>query len=317
MIDGCPSGLKIDLNLIRQELHRRKPGQKHTSQRQEKDCFEILSGVKDQITLGSPISVIVYNEDVQSSCYQEHETIYRPGHADITYHQKYGLYEQKGGGRASARETVGRVIAGAIAKCFLVSFKITITSTIDSIKGIKDPKQWDEILKKATLAQDSVGGVITTTVTSVPPNLGQPIYYKMEAMLANAMLSLPSTKGFEIGEGFASAKMQGSEHNDPLGVAHSNHSGGTLGGITTGDPLVFKVAFKPISSIGKTQQTIDHHKKPCLFKGQSKGRHDPCPVLRALVIVEAMTAIVLADAILLDRLTRVEPLVDQGFNCLT
>lgn len=312
VIDGCPAGIKISKSKLISALKKRRPGQKFTSPRKESDFPIILSGVFKGITLGSPISVLVYNEDVKSGSYHSHKHLFRPGHADYTYFKKYGVYDHRGGGRASARETVGRVIAGEIAKAFLTHHNIKIKSRINSIGGNTDPKQWNALLEKAILEKDSLGGVIEVKVENVPVGLGQPIYYKMESMLANAMLSLPASKGFEIGKGFESTTMKGSEHNDPFivekdqVVTATNHCGGTLGGITTGMPLEFKVAFKPISTIKKIQQTVDRENKPQSFKGQSKGRHDPCPILRAVPIVEAMTATVLTDSLLMHRLTRKE-----------
>lgn len=337
VIDGCPAGIEISEEEINQELFFRRPGlNPHTSPRSEVDRVEILSGIFEGKTTGAPISLIIRNQDADSSQYDLLKNVYRPGHANFTYLEKYQIFDYRGGGRASARETAARVAAGAIAKKFLKHFDIDCVAFVSEIGGIKisPPSHLDlkalkekvrasslfcpdekaelviqDLLEKIKQEQDSIGGVITC-IAQVPPGLGDPVYGKLEAYLAFAMLSIPATKGFEIGDGFSASSKKGSEHNDLFDVFEgkifmkTNRAGGTLGGISTGDPLVFNVAFKPTSSIKKEQETLNLQKEKVSFSLPETSRHDPCVALRAPSIVEAMTALVLTDRFLANRLSR-------------
>ncbi|MBX7066397.1 MAG: chorismate synthase [Parachlamydiales bacterium] len=335
VIDGCPAGLSISKEEIDAELKVRQPGKSpYTSPRTEKDEAEILSGVFDGKTTGAPIAIVIWNKDADSSKYEPIKNLLRPGHANFTYLQKYGIFDYRGGGRSSARETAARVAAGAVAKKLLAHYDIEICAFVAEIGGIAinepnieaphklrkkilanplfcpDAKATEKMMKaieKAKDEGDSLGGILQC-IAKLPVGLGDPVYGKLEAKLASAMLSLPATKGFEIGSGFAAARMKGSEHNDAFDVDENgqittvtNYAGGTLGGISTGLPLTFRVAFKPTSSIKKQQDTVDlkGSKKP--FKLPEGSRHDPCVAIRAVPILEAMTALVLADALLFNR----------------
>jgi len=336
VIDGCPAGLPLTKEEIDEELTRRQPGgSPYTSPRAEKDEAQILSGIFQGKTTGAPIAIVIWNKDADSSKYEPIKNLLRPGHANFTYLQKYGIFDYRGGGRSSARETAARVAAGAVAKKLLAHFEVEICAFVAEIGGIAmaepnldslpklrkkmlaspvfcpDAKAADKMMKKieeAKLEGDSLGGILQCAVSHLPVGLGDPVYGKLEANLASAMLSLPATKGFEIGSGFAAARMKGSEHNDTFDVDEkgnitttTNYAGGTLGGISTGLPLIFRVAFKPTSSIQKPQKTVNlkGEKKP--FKLPEGSRHDPCVAIRAVPIIEAMTALVLADALLLNR----------------
>ncbi|MEM7174622.1 MAG: chorismate synthase [Chlamydiota bacterium] len=339
VIDGCPAGLSISEEEINAELKRRAPGKgPFTSPRAEPDRVQIFSGIFNGQTTGAPISLIIFNRDADPKKYEPIKHLMRPGHANFTYLKKYGIFDYRGGGRASARETACRVAAGAVAKKLLAHFAIDLIAYIEQI-GDKKIRNCDEIafdaLQKsarcspifcpdpieekkmcAALAAikregDSFGGVIACRSTALPIGLGDPVYEKLEANLAKAMLSLPATKGIEIGAGFCAAQMKGSEHNDPFTLDPSgkitpttNQSGGTLGGISTGLPLLFRVAFKPTSSIAKVQQTVDTAGNPRPFSLPAGSRHDPCVAIRAVPIVEAMTALVLADALLANRIAQ-------------
>ncbi|MBN2086717.1 chorismate synthase [Candidatus Peregrinibacteria bacterium] len=296
VIDGCPAGIKITEKDIQKELDRRKPGQgKLTTPRKESDKAEILSGIFEEKTTGTPISILVRNNNQQSKDYKNIKNLYRPGHADFTYDMKYGFRDYRGGGRASARETIGRVAAYAIAKKIIPTIKI-------NAKLIEpNPRLIEEVKKQG----DSIGGLIECTIKNVPAGLGSPVFDKLDARLAGAMLSIPGSKGFEIGSGFKSAQMRGSENNDALVsekkkvITKTNNSGGMLGGISNGMDIVFRVAFKPTSSIAIKQQTVD-------TKGNNKtieiqGRHDPCIAVRAIPIVEAMAGLVLTDEYLIQK----------------
>jgi len=299
VIDGCPAGLRLSEKEIQKELDKRKPGQsKLTTKRIEADKVEILSGVFNNITTGTPISLIVRNADKRSKDYEKIKNLYRPGHADFTYDMKYGFRDYRGGGRASARETVGRVAVLAIAKKLIPKIKITTKLLEPSLKEV-------EAVKKQG---DSIGGLIECTIKNVPAGLGSPVFNKLDARLAQAMLSIPGTKGFEVGSGFKSVKMKGSEHNDEFTlkngkvVTATNNAGGILGGISNGMDIIFRVAFKPTSSIAKKQNTVDSKGKKKTI--EVKGRHDPCIALRAAPIVEAMAALVLADEYLINKTSR-------------
>lgn len=305
VIDGCPAGVLLSEKDIQVEMSRRAPGKSpFTSPRKEADLAEIYSGVFEGKTTGAPISIIIFNKDADSSKYEPIKHLLRPGHANYTYLAKYGIFDYRGGGRASARETVGRVAAGAVAKKFLKGFGIVPEAKILEIGGFTEPKKMEKALEKAMLEKDSLGGIVEGWVENMPIGLGEPIFEKIEAKLAKAMLSLPAVKGFEIGAGFSAAKMRGSACNDLFYkkkgkiALKTNHSGGTLGGITTGMPLSFRVAFKPPSSIPQPQETLTIDGKKATFNLPEGSRHDPCVVIRALSVVEAMTALVLADAVL-------------------
>lgn len=334
VIDGCPAGLQIDESFIQNELNRRRPGQSAiTTSRNEQDVFEILSGTIDHITTGAPLSFFVVNVDTKSKDYNSLKDTYRPSHADYTYEQKYGIRDISGGGRSSARETIARVIAGAVAKLFLKQYNIEIAAYVSSIASIQCNKNYmelnlantenslvrcpDETISNLMIAAiesaknegDSLGGVITCIAKKVPVGLGEPVYDRLEADLAKAMLSINATKGFEIGSGFTGSKMKGSEHNDVFETVNgevktkTNFSGGVQGGISNGMDIYFNIAFKPTSTIYKEQNTINTKGEHTTLK--MEGRHDPCVVPRAVPIVEAMCAIVLADHLLRNRTTRI------------
>ncbi len=332
IVDGCPAQLELTEADLQPQLDRRRPGQnKLTTPRQESDTVTILSGIENGKTLGTPIGLFVPNQDQRPKDYQAMADIPRPSHADYTYRVKYGITTASGGGRASARETIGRVAAGAIAEKFLqhrygveiiayVSSVGTITAGPVNFESITRPEVDATLIrcpdhgaaeKMATLVaavrdeKDSVGGIITCVIRGAPAGWGDPVFDKLEARLAQAMLSLPATKGFEIGSGFAGTALRGSQHND-LFVAQrtklttaTNQSGGVQGGISNGTPIIFRVAFKPPATIGKAQDTVDYSGQAVRL--EAKGRHDPCVVPRAVPIVEAMTALILADCALLQQ----------------
>ena len=302
VIDGCPAGIELTEDDLNQELAKRAPGLSPlTSPRKETDQAELLSGVFEGKTTGTPISILIPNLDFDSTKYEPIKHLLRPGHANYTYLKKYGIFDYRGGGRASARETACRVAAGAVAKKFLLPYGILPKAVLKEVGG---QLKYKDLLEKTRAEGDSLGGIVEVTVADLPAGLGEPVYGKMEALLAQAMLSLPASKGFEMGTGFASARMRGSEHNDCFienGKTETNHAGGTLGGITSGMPLIFRVAFKPTSSIVKGQKTTTLDGKLAYFEIPSGSRHDPCVALRAVPVVEAMTALVLADTLLLNR----------------
>jgi chorismate synthase len=325
VIDGCPPNLDITAEEIQVELDRRKPGQSRiTTQRKEEDQVEILSGVFEGKTLGTPISMLVWNKDARSADYEEMRVKYRPSHADFTYDAKYGIRNWKGGGRASARETIGRVAAGAVAQKLLqLAAGVEIVAYVNQVQGITadiDPstvtrEQVDqnivrcpesataekmiELIDGARKEGDSLGGVVEVVARNVPVGLGDPVFDKLEADLAKAMLSLPASKGFEVGSGFRGLDMLGSEHNDPFYMdgervrTETNRSGGIQGGISNGEDIVLRVAFKPTATILKEQKTVDIDGNETMLKG--RGRHDPCVLPRAVPMVEAMVGLVLAD----------------------
>ena len=293
VIDGCPSQLRLDFDFIESELRRRKTAQTATaSQRKEPDRIEWLSGLLDGVTLGTPIAFMVRNEDAKSSDYEALKDVYRPSHADFTYEQKYGVRDWRGGGRASARTTLPIVVAGAIAKQILKDKDITIAAEVTFMGDAEQARK----------EGDTVGGIVECRIMGVPAGLGEPMFGKFSAELAHAMFSLPAVKGFEIGDGFASAKMKGSEANDTFinkdGIITTltNQSSGIQGGITNGNDVVFRVAFKPIPSIAKPQQTVNRAGESCTIT--IEGRHDVCALPRALVLVEALAAMVTVDAML-------------------
>ena len=324
-IDGCPPGIEITENEIQFELNRRRPGQSEiTTQRKESDIAEILSGVFEGKSLGSPIHISVTNEDAKSKDYEPLKNIYRPSHADYTYDAKYGIRNWKGGGRASARETIGRVAAGAIAKKILkMKYDLEIIGYVKSIKDITAKVNTDTVtlndveknivrcpdnktattminkIKEVRKQGDSLGGTVELVCRNVPVGLGSPVFDKLEADLAKALLSLPACKGFEVGSGFNGTKLMGSEHNDEFYMNNdvvrtkTNNSGGIQGGITNGENIILRAAFKPTGTIIKSQQTVTNDGQEIEFKG--RGRHDPCVLPRAVPIVESMVAIVLLD----------------------
>ena len=336
VIDGVPPRLALDLAAVQAQLDRRRPGQSRiATPRDEPDQVEVLSGLQDGLTLGTPLAMLVRNRDQRPGDYGTLQDVPRPSHADYTYQQKYGIRAASGGGRASARETIARVAAGAVAEQWLrASFGTEIVAWVESVAdvdaGPSDHAAVDRAAVDATMVrcpdpaaagrmiaaidaarqdQDSVGGVVGCVCRGVPAGLGEPVFAKLEALLAQAMLSLPAVKGFEIGSGFGGTRLRGSAHNDAfvarsdgaLGTA-TNRSGGVQGGISNGEPVVFRVAFKPPATIAKTQRTAD-------FGGQAvdlaaPGRHDPCVVPRAVPIVEAMAALVLADCALMQAARR-------------
>jgi len=330
VVDGCPAGLEISVEEIESELSRRRPSSYYGS-RDEKDAPEILSGVFEGKTLGSPIAIIVRNANQQSGDYDEIKDIFRPGHADFTWSAKYGIRDHRGGGRSSGRETLCRVAAAAIAKKFLALHGITVRAWTSSIAGLTLPSpnedgfDFDEIernplrvpSKKGALDAmakieelrnegDSAGGVISCLVSGVPAGLGEPVFDKLDARLAAAVLSIGACKGIEFGAGLAAAALKGSENNDaPCGDGKfaTNNCGGVLGGISSGQEIFFKAAFKPTPSIGKKQKVLDRQGN--IRETEIKGRHDVCIVPRAVPVVEAMAALVLADFVLLARCARI------------
>jgi chorismate synthase len=329
IIDGVPAGFHVDLEAIQMELDRRKPGQsKIVTQRKESDSVELLSGVFEGKTTGTPIGFLIKNEDAKSKDYSHLKDNYRPSHADFTYDQKYGFRDYRGGGRASARETACRVVAGALAKQFLRTLNIEIHAFVDQVGPIQmdrhEPINFGQIedtvvrcpnpeLAKEMIAYiedikkagDTIGGSIRCLALNVPAGLGEPVFDKLHADLGKAMLSINAVKGFEIGSGFQSITMKGSEHNDLFIENHqtaSNHSGGIQGGISNGQTIDFRVAFKPVATIIQKQKSINKAGEEIELEG--KGRHDPCVVPRAVPIVEAMCAMVLFDNWLLNKSRR-------------
>ncbi len=325
IVDGCPAGLEISEDEIQKELDRRKPGQSHiTTPRKEQDIIHIFSGVFAGKTTGTPILLLAYNADMRPEDYNELKNLYRPSHADFTYMMKYGLRDFRGSGRASARETLARVAAGAIAKKYLkLTLNIDILSYVEQVGSIKteidykkvyleeiekniircpDQKKALDMIKLIENIKnegDSIGGVIRGVIRQVPPGLGEPVFDKLSADLGKAMLSINAVKGFEVGSGFAGVHLKGSEHNDSFEIKNetirmkTNHAGGTLGGISTGEDIYFRVAFKSVSTISKKQQTVNYQKQTVSL--QAAGRHDPCVLPRAVPIVDAMSALVIMD----------------------
>lgn len=335
VIDGCPAGLDICEEDINQELDLRSPGKNaFTSPRREKDHCEIMSGVFEGKSTGAPLSIIIPNKDADSTKYEPIKDLLRPGHANYTYLEKYGIFDHRGGGRASARETACRVAAGAVAKKLLKYHGIQVTAYLLQVAHVlamvqhtsdlrekvysnaiycPDASAAEEMMQAITTAKeegDSLGGVIEFIVQNLSVGLGDPVYEKLEANLAKAMMSLPASKGFEIGSGFGAAMMRGSEHNDSFhqnnGVISTgtNYAGGTLGGISTGMPLIARVAFKPTSSIMSAMSTVNIRGESAEFKLPEGSRHDPCVAIRAVPVVEAMAAIVVADALLMNCCAR-------------
>jgi chorismate synthase len=333
VVDGCPSRMTLSEADIQPQLDRRRPGQSRlTTDRKEADAVKILSGVENGQTLGTPIGLFVANRDQRPGDYRAMQAVPRPSHADFTYQMKYGIRASSGGGRSSARETIGRVAAGAIAEKYLRdAFGVEIVAWVQSVGEVAAPQidaetvsreavdatavrcphgetaeQMQAAIVAAREAADSLGGVVACVCRQVPLGLGEPVFDKFEARLAQAMMSIPATKGFEIGSGFAGTRMHGSRHNDPfvlksgrLGTV-TNFSGGIQGGISNGEPVFFRVAFKPPATIGIAQETVDFDGNPVVL--EAKGRHDPCVVPRAVPIVEAMAALVIIDLALRQKM---------------
>tara|TARA_R110002124_G_scaffold138576_6_gene302096 strand:+ start:27141 stop:28205 length:1065 start_codon:yes stop_codon:yes gene_type:complete len=328
IIDGCPAGLKIDFEAIAKEMQRRKPGQSAiVTQRKENDEVKFLSGIFEGVTTGTPIGFVIQNTNAKSKDYSHIKDSYRPSHADYTYDKKYGNRDYRGGGRSSARETASRVVAGAIAKQLLKDIKIT--AYVSGVGSLQLKKNYSEVdfseieknpvrcadkemaskmeahIKDIKKQGDTIGGVITCVIQNVPVGLGEPVFDKLHATLGMAMLSINAVKGFEYGSGFSGTQLLGSEHNDtfnPDGTTKTNFSGGVQGGISNGEDIYFKVAFKPVATIMKSQETIDKDGNSVAMEG--RGRHDPCVVPRAVPIVEAMAALVMADFWLLNKLSK-------------
>ncbi|GLU44691.1 chorismate synthase [Allomuricauda sp. NBRC 101325] len=329
VIDGCPAGIPLDEVMIQNELDRRKPGQSAiVTQRKEPDTVEIYSGVFEGVTTGTPIGFAIHNTNQKSHDYSHIKDSYRPSHADYVYDQKYGFRDYRGGGRSSARETASRVVAGAIAKQFLSEIKINaFVSQVGELKmetpyqeldfaniesnPVRCPdtemaKKMEDYIKSIKKEGDTVGGVITCVIQNVPIGLGEPVFDKLHARLGEAMLSINAVKGFEYGSGFSGVAMKGSEHNDVYntdGTTKTNRSGGIQGGISNGMDIYFNVAFKPVATVLQAYDTIN--KEGEMVSTQGKGRHDPCVVPRAVPIVEAMAALVLADYALLARTNKI------------
>jgi chorismate synthase len=299
VIDGCPPGMDLAETDIQPFLDRRRPGTSPlSSQRQEKDRVEILSGIFEGKTTGAPIALMVRNENQKSKDYEDLREKFRPGHADFTYQEKYGIRDHRGGGRSSGRETIGRVAAGAVALKYLSARGITIRSMISAVHGKTSPADIEQEILKARDAGDSVGGIAEIVARGCPAGLGDPVFGKLDAQLADAMMGIGAVKGVEIGDGFAAAGRFGSENNDQMTADgfSSNHAGGILGGISTGQDIVVRIAVKPTPSITKHQQTRDIHGQ--MVEISVGGRHDPCIVPRILPVAEAMMALVLMDCLL-------------------
>ncbi|MBL6647866.1 MAG: chorismate synthase [Flavobacteriaceae bacterium] len=326
VIDGCPPGITLDLKLIENEMQRRKPGQSSiVTQRKEEDSVTFYSGIFEGKTTGTPIGFLIHNKDQKSKDYSHIKETYRPSHADYVYDKKYGHRDYRGGGRSSARETACRVVAGAIAKQIIKEIKITaFVSSVGEIKVDKDYNSLDfsnieknpvrcadpiaavemeKYIKEIRKEGDTIGGVVTCVIENCPIGIGEPVFDKLHAELGKAMLSINAVKGFEFGSGFNGTKLKGSEHNDSFesnGTTKTNNSGGIQGGISNGMDIYFSVAFKPVATIMKSQKTIDSSNNEVEMSG--KGRHDPCVVPRAVPIVEAMSALVILDYILINNI---------------
>jgi len=337
VLDGLPAGMKIDYDFVQNELNRRRPGQSSVvSSRNESDEVEFLSGIFNEYSLGTPIAFIVRNREFNSKDYSHLKDMYRPSHADFTYDKKYGLRDYNGGGRASARETVARVIGGALAKQLLSNLDISITAYVNSIGSVTLDKPYFKLnldtiensevrcpdkeaskkmigaINQTSKQGDTLGGEITCVISNVPIGLGEPVFNKLNADIAKAIMSINAVKGFEIGSGFSATQMKGSEHNDLFESVKgkiqtkTNFSGGIQGGISDGEDIYFKAAFKPVATLMKDQQSVDTQGNNVIIKG--KGRHDVTVVPRAVPIVEAMAALVIADHLLLNKIARLDKL---------
>ena len=333
VIDGCPAGITIDESFIQQQLDKRKPGQSRlVTQRKESDQAKIISGVFEGLTTGTPIAALFLNEGARSSDYSEIKDKYRPSHADYTYDIKYGVRDYRGGGRSSARETTGRVFAGAIAQLFLKTYGIEVSAYVSQVGSLRVEKNYQELnlaetwnnpvhcadpklavemaklIDEVRMAGDTIGGIVTGVIRGCPAGLGEPVFDRLHADLGKAMLSINAAKGFEYGAGFAGVKERGSKANDPFILADGkivttqNFSGGIQGGISNGMDIYFNVAFKPVATIMQTQSTVNKAGEAVEFKG--RGRHDPCVLPRAVAIVEAMAAVTIVDHLLRHRASR-------------
>jgi len=335
VIEGCPAGLKIDEEKIRLEMQRRKPGQsKITTQRKEEDEIQILSGVFEGISTGTPIGIVIPNSDQKSKDYAHISDKFRPSHADYTYFEKYGIRDYRGGGRSSARETAARVAAGAIAKQLLATKGVSVQAFVSQVGDLTLEKSYQELdlskaeenivrcpdpetaekmidlIESVRLERDTIGGVVTCVIKNTPVGIGEPVFDRLHAELGKAMLSINAVKGFEYGSGFEGVKMRGSQHNDSFvkegEKIHTltNHSGGIQGGISNGEDIYFRVAFKPVATIMQDQESLNEAGESVIVSG--KGRHDPCVVPRAVPIVEAMAALVIVDYILLAKSNKLQ-----------
>lgn len=333
IIDGCPAGVTLDLEAIQVEMARRRPGQSAiVTQRKEGDVVEILSGVFEGQTTGTPISMVIFNADARSKDYSHIADKFRPSHADYTYQVKYGIRDYRGGGRSSARETAARVAAGAIAKQWLSSIGISIRAWVSQVGEVAMPGEpqsyslesiesnpvrcpepetaakMETLIRQVRKEGDTIGGIVSGWIEGVPPGLGEPAFDKLHADLAKAMMSINAAKGFEYGSGFEGVSMRGSQHNDSFYMeegkvrTRSNHSGGIQGGISNGEAIYFRTAFKPVATIVQEQDSLNEAGEKVSVQG--KGRHDPCVVPRAVPIVEAMAALVIADHMLRQRTTQ-------------
>lgn len=338
VLEGCPAGLEIDEEFIQHELGRRKPGQsKITTQRKEEDKIQILSGVFEGKATGTPIAMVVFNEDQRSKDYSHIADKYRPSHADYTYQEKYGVRDYRGGGRSSARETLARVAAGAIAKLLLKKLGIEVISYVSQTGSLKLDKSYKELdlsktddnivrcpdpamaekmidlIDQVRKDQDTIGGIVSCVIKGCPVGLGEPVFDKLHAELGKAMLSINAVKGFEYGSGFEGIALRGSEHNDEFVVENgkvrtkTNFSGGIQGGLSNGEDIYFRVAFKPVATIMKDQDSVNEKGEAVTVSG--KGRHDPCVVPRAVPIVDAMAALVIADFYLRNRVIKLGSLI--------
>jgi chorismate synthase len=335
IIEGCPAGLQIDPDQIRDEMQRRKPGQsKITTQRKEEDEIQILSGIFEGQSTGTPIGIVIPNSDQKSKDYSHIADKFRPSHADYTYFEKYGVRDYRGGGRSSARETAARVAGGAIAKQFLATKGVTIQAFVSQVGDLSLQKNYTELdlsqaeenivrcpdpataekmielIDSVRLERDTIGGIVTCVIKNTPVGIGEPVFDRLHAELGKAMLSINAVKGFEYGSGFEGVKMRGSQHNDAFvkdgDTVHTttNHSGGIQGGISNGEDIYFRVAFKPVATIMQDQESLNESGETVIVSG--KGRHDPCVVPRAVPIVEAMAALVIADYVLLAKSNKLE-----------
>ncbi|MCS6974626.1 MAG: chorismate synthase [Cyclobacteriaceae bacterium] len=332
VIDGCPAGLEIDESFIQSELNRRKPGQSRlTTQRKEDDTFTILSGVFEGKSTGAPIALVIENKDARSKDYEHLKDTFRPSHADYTYEMKYGFRDYRGGGRSSARETAARVAAGAVAKLLLRKYNVAVQAYVSQVGHIEAPpyntlnlsqtesnavrcphgetaEKMMALIEEVRKSRDTIGGVVTGIIRGAPAGLGEPVFGKFHAELGRAMLSINAVKGFEIGSGFAGVAMRGSQHNDVFVKegetirTRTNYSGGVQGGITNGEDIYFRVAFKPVATIMQDQPSVDKEGNETTVSG--RGRHDPCVVPRAVPIVEAMAALVTVDFLLQNEIAK-------------
>jgi chorismate synthase len=334
IIDGCPAGLEIDLNFVKSELQRRKPGQSHiTTQRKEEDEVKFLSGIFEGKTTGHPIGFTIENTNQKSNDYEHIKDAYRPSHADFTYQEKYGIRDYRGGGRSSARETACRIVGGAIAKLYLKHLNVSIQAYVNQVGHIKLEKNYQDLdlskteesiircpdaataYKMVSYIEDirkegnTIGGIVSCVVKGTPIGLGEPVFDRLHADFGKAMLSINAVKGFEYGEGFNSINFKGSELNDAFTLTDgkvntsTNHSGGIQGGISNGQDIYFNVAFKPVATIMQDQQSVDKDGNEMVVKG--RGRHDPCVLPRAVPIVESMAALVLVDHILRNKTSKI------------